>query len=139
MQGTGSTPLARGASCVQQDHCDSDTEDAFAYFLIIWLDGTSRVRRQLGNPHTIVLETELVVRLATRLRNAPWMAMLTWDAARPRNRNQLHAAESALKILGTLFTVIHDSSDGAAAGSAHLTTQGLRRLLQQVCYSNAMQ
>ncbi len=57
-----STLLASLAGRVQQ-RFSGEAEDELVDAFDAWQDGSARDRRELGDPATIVLETDLVVRL----------------------------------------------------------------------------
>ena len=66
-----STALVSSARRVQQQF-DGGLELALVQAVDSWQNGGPGARDRLGDPHAIVLESELVVALAARLRAAPW-------------------------------------------------------------------
>ncbi len=124
----GSTPLADYAGRVQQQY-DRDAEQNLSEALDAWLDGSSRIRQRLGEPSTIVLETDLVPSLAARLRSAPWLEVVT---AAPGSGCPAPAAGSAVTLLALVISLVHPPDDdfgSSARSSAHV----LWTLLRQVC------
>lgn len=123
----GSTPLANFACSVRQQH-DDEPEDKLLQALHEWRGGTSDDRRRLGDPHAIVLDTGTVRSLAARLRDAPWTRVAT---VAPEDDRHVRGVTSALQLLSTLLSIVHDSD--AAAGSAALpSAHVMTSLLRQV-------
>ena len=124
-----STVLAKGAGCVQQ-RFDDHVEGMLLPLLAKWQKLSPRDQRRMGDPATIVLETELVASLSARLRAAPWQQVVT---AANRDGSQIRGAESAMELLLVLFRLLHNC--GAALRKdrepAQPSTPVLQALLRQ--------
>ncbi len=110
-----STPLATCASRVQQLF-DEDVEYELAQKLKKWFSGSPRDRRRLGDPGTIVLESELVAVLGARLR-AERGAVVAFPAT-AREDSRISAAVSALQLLHSVFKAVHGGDAVAPADSS---------------------
>lgn len=122
----GSTPLAHYARCVVEDFAAHERDLALA--LSAWQTGSPHERQQLGDPSTIVLESELIASLATRLRSTPWMTMA---AVHPDHGSPLSDGHCTLLLLGCLFRVL-DFNDTAGGTPPQPGAPVLRSLLRQV-------
>ena len=130
MRGSASTPLADRARRVEQRY-DPDVEDELVQKVQDWQKGDPRVRRRLGDPGTIVLESDMVVRLSERLCAAPWTEVVT--AAASGDALQTRGAESALLLLQLVLGIVHtEAAVAAAGGPAQRRTKLLQSLLRQV-------
>jgi len=130
MRGSASTPLATCARRVEQRY-DPDVEDELQQNVQHWQKGDPRVRRRLGDPGTIVLESDMVVRLSERLRAAPWTDVVT--AAAGSDALQTRGVESALLLLQLVLGIVHtEAAVAAAGGPAQRRTKLQQSLLRQV-------
>ncbi len=124
-----STLLASYARRVKKE-ADDGAERKLVEALSGWLNGSASERQRLGEPHSIVLETDLVASLSARLRTAPWMEVVT--AASGADSLAPVGANRAMLLLGLVVRLVHpvdDDVDGAAQPSAHV----LQTLVRQVC------
>lgn len=101
---------------------DRDVEKALVHVLLAWLEAGRRERQRLGDPHSIVFESELVSRLSARLRSAPWSKVATMSR---RDDRHVDGATSALLLFRLLFGIMHDSEERPSV-------QVLQTLLRQV-------
>ena len=118
----GQTSLLSRAQRVQQDY-DLQLEEGL--FLDLAARVTSRTRdwQRLGDPRSIILESELVIRLAARLRTAPWATVVM----APRSGGAL----MALLLINTLLTAVRGSDD--SGGFDTLKPLVLQTVVRQVC------
>ncbi len=125
----GSTLLAASARMVQQES-DGDREAALQLDLATWQQDDAGDRQRLGDPHTIVLESELVARLAARLRATPWA-----DVASGRTGADAptDGVSRALVLLITIFTIVHHGDRSGDGSSMQPRPHVLQTLLRQVC------
>ena len=127
-----STPLATCVGRVQQ-RFDEAVEDALEQKLNQWLGGSPSVRRRLGDPSTIALESELVAVLGARLSAVTWSVVPT---ATTREDSQIIGPASALRLLLSVFKAVHGGDAVAPAdSSAQPNTRVLQALLRQACAS----
>ena len=126
----GWTSLATAALRVQQSY-DSEIEQTLLPELLARRDGTPDDRRRLGDPSTIVLESEAVIRLAARLSSAPWADVLT-AASDSDSQGQAGGIKSALLLLASLLASLHDI-DAAVGTSGQPSAHVLQSFVQQVC------
>ena len=124
----GSTPLASYACRVQQQAND-DIEGKLVEALSAWQNGSASDRQRLGEPHTIVLESEMVPSLAARLRGAPWMEVVT---AVPGTSSPAVGVNRAMLLLGYVLRLVHPF-DADFGSSAQPSTHVMQTLVQQVC------
>ncbi len=97
----GSTSLLSRALRVQQ-HFDPQLENELFRDVLAYRTASPRERQRLGDPHGIVLESDLLVKLAARLRRAPWVKVVT--VARGRDP-EVDATMLALVLLNTLIHI----------------------------------
>ena len=129
MRGSASTPLANCARRVEQRY-DPGVEDELLQNVQNWQKGDPRVRRRLGDPGTIVLESDMVVRLSERLRAAPWTEVVTAGAS---SDLQARGAESALLLLQLMLGMVQtEAAIAAGGGPAQRRTKLQQSLLRQV-------
>ncbi len=115
----GLSPLVDCARRVEQGFFEQDAIDELSKELERWEQGTPRERRMLGDPGSIVLDTELVTSVGWQLRHIRWNVP---DHMLPRVR--------AMLLLWRLFKLVH--GDTASSSSAQPSTRVLRTLLRQV-------
>ena len=80
---------------------------------------------ELGNPDSVVLQSEVVATLAARLRRAPWVAVATESGA---GNASVLGARSALRLLGAMFKLLHSPS----AAVSMLRATVFEKLLREV-------
>ena len=125
------TSLLSRARCVQQQF-NPHLEDELFRDLFACREATPRERKRLGDPHSIILESDAVTRLTARLRSAPWPKVVT--VARGKNP-QVDAAISAVLLLAKLLHVVHcgDASVGCEVASRPDALQAVVRQVRAAC------
>jgi len=89
--------------------------------------GDHTLRRELGSPDTIVLQTEVVATLAARLRRAPWVAVATQSCA---GNDPVLGTRSALRLLSDIFRTLRFGTAFASKSAPRRSV--LAKLLRQV-------
>ena len=116
------------AQRVQQGF-DLHLEEGLFRDLHACLEGGPADRQLLGDPQSIVLESDLVVSLATRLRSAAWAKVV----AVPRGEDaQKVGARSALLLVNSVLTTVHNG-DGSGCSGVQPRPHVLQALVRQVC------
>jgi len=122
----GQTSVLRRAQRVQQDF-DLQLEEG------LFLDLAARVKsntcdwQRLGDPRSIVLESELMITLAARLRTAPWPHVVMVA----RSEDEQGATLMALLLINTLLTAVRGSDE--PGGFDARSPLVLQTVVRQVC------
>ena len=122
----GQTSLLGRAQRVQQEY-DLHLEEGLFLDLAARVQLSTRDWQRLGDPRTIILESELMITLAARLRTAPWATVVMV----PRSGGAL----MALLLINTLLTAVRGSDD--SGGFDALKPLVLQTVVRQVCCRRA--
>ena len=123
-----STPLASYACRVQQQ-LDNDVEPKLVDALSAWLMAALPTALRIGEPHSVVLGSELLSCLAARLRCAPWKTVVT---AVPGTASHAAGVNRAMLLLGLVLRLVHPVDDDFGS-SAQPSTHVLQTPMRQVC------
>ena len=128
----GSSSLLSRALCVQQQF-NRYLEDELCRHLFAYRNASPPERQRLGDAHSIVLESDVVIKLAARLRSVPWPKVVT--VARFKGP-QVDAAISALSLLAELLHVVL-GGDATVGCEAEPRPDVLLTIVRQVRASDA--